>query len=545
MKTTTEKRLLLALLISSLVPLAALGSLSAVAVNSLSNKIAGVGSIAAAGLLSAPQMLTLTEKVQTTILILTLSSVLCVVAAAFLTVRRIAAPYRRLREKTRLFDDSSLSPEKCATDIEGISKTFDSLVRKAKSSESQLRATQERIKEFIDMSPDGIAVVGFCGGIFHINDALCRMLRRSRDQIFSLHVKELFANPGDRKKLLFKLKKNGRLKNYEVELLRGDGVSFTSLLTLRKGKYAGIEFIDVIARDISELAKEQKKKRADIESLFRVYGELNRAHRALKKAYEESEENVRIKTEELRKAYEAVKTSDRVKTDFLMQMSHELRTPLNCIIGYSEALVHGFDGPVTEAQAASLNRIANSGKRLLRMIENLLDISRIDAGGIDYSFAPVCLNGVIEDVFHQAVNLVRNKPILLELSVEEQLHHAWADQDRVSQVLFNLVENAIKFTKKGKVTIKAFNGAGRFIEVRVADTGPGVEAGRADSIFDKFVRTGGDNKSGVGLGLAISKEIITSMGGRLWLHKNSCDGCTFAFTLPFAKMVEQIALPLH
>lgn len=542
MKISTERRLIFALLLSSLIPLTGLGLLSAFAVHSLRMKVTGNGSITTI-FLTSQQLISLTGKIENTILLLTLVAILCVTTAALVVIGRIVGPYRRLGEKARILSGSPPNSLQFHNNIDNIAKTFDSLTLKAESREEQLRTTEKRIKEFIDMSPDGIAVIGWSGDIFHINDALCRMLRRSREELSKLHAQDLFSNPDDRIMLLARLRKNGLLKNYEVELLRGDGGSFPSLLTLRQSTCAGIECIDVIARDISELVEGQKKKRSDTESLFRLYGELNRAHRALKKAYEESEEKVKAKTKELRTAYEALKASDRVKTDFLMQMSHELRTPLNCIIGYSEALVHGFDGPVTETQAASLRRIAKSGNRLLRMIENLLDISRIASGGMDFSFSRVCMKSVIEDIFHQANNLVRNIPISLELSMEDTLPHAWADQDRVSQVLFNLVENAIKFTKQGRIIIEARHSSRRFLEVKISDTGPGIEEKHADFIFNKFVKTGGNNKSGVGLGLAISKEIVTSMGGKIWLDRNNREGCTFAFTLPAAQTVEQIALP--
>jgi signal transduction histidine kinase len=253
---------------------------------------------------------------------------------------------------------------------------------------------------------------------------------------------------------------------------------------------------------------------------------------------------VQLKTGELRGAYEALQSSDRVKTEFLMKMSHELRTPLNCIIGYSEAMIEGLDGPVSREQALSLDRIAQSGRRLLRMIENLLDLSRLDAGQMQLFCTETPLEEAIEDVLHQARSLVGGRPIRLEARVDGPLPLVWADPDRVRQVLFNLVGNALKFTEEGRVGIEARRLDEGAVEVRVSDTGPGVDPEYLHSIFDKFVQVPSGNRSGAGLGLSICREIVEKMGGEIRADSVLGEGSTFVVTVPVAEGRGPMSLPL-
>lgn len=482
-------------------------------------------------------------RAQTRIGVLTLAATLGAALAALLVARRMAGPWVRLREKARSVS-SDAAPGEDRDELDEISRSFDSLASRVAASDGLVRASEARLREFLEMSPDGIAVVDPQGRFLHFNRAMCQILRRAPSQLAGLDSAELWARPADRERMLQKLREHGQLRNYEVELVRGDGKAFAALLSVRLGRTGAGEGLDVILRDVSDWKEAQRRDREQTEELFRGHGELSQAHRALRRAYAEVEEQVRRQTSELRIAYEALQASDRVKTDFLMKMSHELRTPLNCIIGYSEAMGDGLDGPVTPDQIRSLERIAQSGRRLLRMIEDLLDLSRLEAGRLDIACGQMRLEDVLEELLHQTRSLVGEKPVRLELAVEEPLPPVWADADRVRQVLFNLLGNAVKFTAAGWVRVEARRRDPTSVVVCVRDTGRGIAPEHLDSVFEKFTQVPGADRSGAGLGLAISREIVERMGGRIWVESELHSGSCFAFTLPVRSGAGQLALPL-
>jgi len=481
---------------------------------------------------------------ETRIGLLTLAATFGVALAALLVARRMAVPWVRLREKARAVSESGEEPGD-QDELDEIVRSFDSMASRVATSAGLVRASEARLREFLEMSPDGIAVTDPEGRLLHFNQALCQMLRRPPTQLAAMDAEALWARPGDREAMLVRLRDGGRLRGYEVELVRGDGSVFPALLTVRLGHLAGAECLDVILRDISEWKEAQRRDREKTEALFRVYGELSQAHQALRRAYSEVEDQVRLKTSELRGTYEALQASDRVKTEFLMKMSHELRTPLNCIIGYSEALGEGLDGPVTGEQAESLERIAQSGRRLLRMIEDLLDLSRLEAGRLGIECTEVRVEEVLKDVFHQARTLVGGRPVRLELAVEESLPAVWADPDRLRQVLFNLLGNAVKFTDAGWVRVEAQRRDARSVTVCVRDTGPGIPPEFLGSVFEKFAQAPGTARTGAGLGLAISRDLVERMGGTIWAESTLGAGSCFGFSLPVPGTSGQLALPLE
>ena len=473
---------------------------------------------------------------------LTLFTALTLGLAAVVVARRMSRPWVRLQEKARSLAPAVRDPE--ADEVEVISESFDRLAREVVDSAGRLRASEERLREFFEMSPDGIAVVDADGRLLHSNRALCQMLRRSPQEMGSLQMQGVVVDPGTWAVIRSRLRERGRMRNYETVFRRADGSEFPALLSLRRAVAGGREQVEIIVRDISEIKEAQQRDREKTETLFRVYGELSQAHQALQRAYADVEEQVRHKTRELQEAYRALQAADRVKTEFLMQMSHELRTPLNCIIGYSEAMIDGLDGPVSEEQASSLRRISESGKRLLRLIENLLDLSRLATGRMEFAPAVVRIEEVVEGILHQVRSLVEDRPVRLELALDEPLPQVWADPDRLSQVIFNLVGNAVKFTERGTVRVAARREGPDMVAVAVSDTGPGITPEQQARIFDKFVRTPGNRKDGAGLGLAICREIVERMGGTIRVRSTPGEGSTFEFTVPVAHSERQLALPM-
>jgi signal transduction histidine kinase len=222
------------------------------------------------------------------------------------------------------------------------------------------------------------------------------------------------------------------------------------------------------------------------------------------------------------------------KSQFLANMSHELRTPLNAILGYTELILDSIYGDVPEKARGVLDRIQRNGRHLLGLINEVLDLSKIEAGQLVLSLADYSLKNVVETVFTAVEQLAKEKKLAFTLDVASDLPRGHGDERRLTQVMLNLAGNAIKFTDEGEVTIRASAANGSF-EVAVRDTGPGISAADQARLFQEFQQA--DNsitrkKGGTGLGLAISKRIIEMHGGRIWIESVVGQGSTFSFTLP-------------
>jgi signal transduction histidine kinase len=222
------------------------------------------------------------------------------------------------------------------------------------------------------------------------------------------------------------------------------------------------------------------------------------------------------------------------KSQFLANMSHELRTPLNAILGYTELILDDIYGETPAKMRSVLDRVQRNGKHLLGLINDVLDLSKIEAGQLSLSLSDYSLKNVIQTVFSAIEPLASEKQIALKIDVARELPQGRGDERRLAQVLLNLVGNAIKFTDTGEVSIKGSSVNGSF-NVAVRDTGPGISTADQAKLFQEFQQA--DNsitkkKGGTGLGLAISRRIIEMHGGRIWVESSPGNGSTFAFTLP-------------
>ena len=244
-------------------------------------------------------------------------------------------------------------------------------------------------------------------------------------------------------------------------------------------------------------------------------------------------ENVRLFDEIQDKSRQLAEASQH-KSQFLANMSHELRTPLNAILGYTELIMDGIYGDTPDKMRDTLERVQRNGKHLLGLINDVLDLSKIEAGQLALSLGDYSLRQVVHDVYGAVELLAANKHIGLKVEMPNELPQGWGDERRLTQVLLNLVGNAIKFTDKGEVVIAASATNGSFL-VAVRDTGPGISKSDQGKIFDEFQQA--DNsltkaKGGTGLGLAIARRIMELHGGRLWVESEVGSGSTFTFTLP-------------
>jgi len=222
------------------------------------------------------------------------------------------------------------------------------------------------------------------------------------------------------------------------------------------------------------------------------------------------------------------------KSQFLANMSHELRTPLNAILGYAELLVDGIYGAVPERAMGVLERVQNNGRHLLALINDVLDLSKIEAGQLVLTLEDYALPDVVQSVVSATEGLASTKGLKMSATVAPGLPMGRGDARRLSQVLLNLVGNAVKFTDTGEVAIGAAAEDGDFI-LTVRDTGPGIAAADQDKIFGEFQQVDNSNtrkKGGTGLGLAISKRMVEMHGGTISVESELGQGATFRVTLP-------------
>ena len=253
-------------------------------------------------------------------------------------------------------------------------------------------------------------------------------------------------------------------------------------------------------------------------------------------------ENVRL-FDEIRDKSRQLAEASQHKSQFLANMSHELRTPLNAILGYAELILDNVYGDTPDKMREVLDRIQRNGKHLLGLINDVLDLSKIEAGQLNLSLADYSLKEVVQSVYSAVEALAKEKHIELKVEVPPHLPAAHGDERKLTQVLLNLVGNAIKFTDAGEVAIKASAANGSFT-VAVRDTGPGIAEAEQAKIFEEFQQANSSitkKKGGTGLGLAIAKRIVELHGGRIWVELSPGHGSTFSFTVP--TKVEQQARP--
>jgi signal transduction histidine kinase len=244
-------------------------------------------------------------------------------------------------------------------------------------------------------------------------------------------------------------------------------------------------------------------------------------------------ENVRL-FDEIQDKSRLLEEASQHKSQFLANMSHELRTPLNAILGYTELIADGVYGEPSEKMLVVLRRLDSNGKHLLGLINDVLDLSKIEAGQLVLELTDYSVEDIAQTVRSTLEPLASDKKLAFKVAITPKLPAGYGDGRRLAQVLINLVGNAIKFTDAGEVVITAGANNGSFL-LSVRDTGPGISATDQAKLFQEFQQA--DNaitrkKGGTGLGLAISKRIIEMHGGKIWVESQPGQGSTFAFTLP-------------
>jgi len=278
--------------------------------------------------------------------------------------------------------------------------------------------------------------------------------------------------------------------------------------------------------------------------IYKSYMEITEDKRQLERLVTERTQLI----EHLERDKMALQELDKLKSAFLANMSHELRTPMNTIIGYTEALLDSVDGPINAEQEKSLGKVKQSAKHLLKLIDDVLDVSRLESAKVKLVVTEIDLKELIKTVIPSFESLIREKGLSLSLTIDEKLPPVYGDEGKIKQILINLLSNAIKFTHTGEIIITAHpSDADRthgvhplFMEICVADTGIGMREDDLRKIFEKFMQidfTLVRQYEGTGLGLSIAKGMVELHKGKIWATSKYGKGSTFCFTLPLQKEI--------
>jgi PAS domain S-box-containing protein len=388
------------------------------------------------------------------------------------------------------------------------------------------------LQKGIDRSQIGVFQLDDNGDIYYANDFACESLGYTREELLKLSVYDIDPT-FDTNKWKAHRKKTQTSKVLTIETIhrKKDGLEFPVEITINfveiDGKLLSFSFV----KDISE----RKKAIAAIRKQNREYLNLNKEYQAQNQELIESLNRIQKINTELNRAKSRAEESDRLKTAFLANMSHEIRTPMNGILGFADLLTDPENSP--ESQQKYIQIIQQSGKRMLNIINDLIDISKIEAGQVELKIEQINLNELFDNMFN--FFLPEAKARSLSLTYRKDLPNdesvILTDSTKLNQVLSNFIKNALKYTDKGQVSF-GYVLKSNIIEFYVEDTGIGISSKIQKKIFERF-RQGHLSETkvyeGAGLGLSISKAFIEILGGKVNVRSTVGKGSLFSFTLPY------------
>ncbi len=391
----------------------------------------------------------------------------------------------------------------------------------------ELEESLTNLEGVFDDSGDMIIVADTEGRILKFSRGGTRILGYAQPEVLGRSVEELYADMEERRKIVKEVKEKGAVHNREAVLIKKDGTPVDISLTISQLKDASGAVIGTVG--VSKDITVEKRMRRELE-------ELNR----------NLEDKVIERTRDLEKANFELKKANELKGRFIANASHELRTPLHSIIGFAEVLLQRGFGELNEKQNKYLNTILTSGKHLLHLVNNILDLAKIEAGKAQLSYQKFQINAAFEEVAIVLKALADRKGIAIESKVEPDVTEFTADKVKFKQILYNLLSNAIKFTpENGRVGFSA----GRFangdklswaakgqdlMKLVVWDTGPGIKPEDRERIFEEFEQLDSSkNTEGTGLGLSLTKKLIEIHGGHIEVGGGAGQGAVFTVYMPF------------
>ena len=292
--------------------------------------------------------------------------------------------------------------------------------------------------------------------------------------------------------------------------------------------------VGLLASSFNQMAQDLK---VNIDEKDRYAKELRELNIELEDKVRDRTRELEATNQELQIANLKIREADKLKSEFLANMSHELRTPMNAIIGFTRLVRRKSADLLPRRQRENLEKVEISAKQLLALINDILDLSKIEAGKMTLNIMPFDLTPVVDTCFSTVESLVRGEKVRLLKEVPDDLPEMLSDQDKLKQIIINLLSNALKFTEDGEVKLSA-SLEGAWLRIAVSDTGIGISPDALDYIFDEFRQVDGTSTrehGGTGLGLAITKKLTHLLGGTIDVGSVEGEGCTFTVTLPLAK----------
>ncbi len=392
-------------------------------------------------------------------------------------------------------------------------------ITERKHVEAALRESEERHRASIQTAMDGFWLSSMDGRLLSVNEAYCRMSGYTEPELLDMHVSELEVGESPQKILAHNqsIMTNGR-DRFESTHRRKDGTLYDVEVSVSYRSSEGGQFSGFI-RDITD------RKLAE-DAILRLNAELE-------KRVQERTEELMAANEELVEANEQLDVATHAKSDFLTSMSHELRTPLNSIIGFSDLLGRGLVGDLEPEQAKQIGMIHASGKHLLSLVDDILDLSKIESGRTVATFEEIAVATLVNSVLDMVRPLADAKDIGLELACDRDVVSFRSDPRFVSQILTNLLGNAVKFTDSGSVTLRV-NTDPESTTFSVVDTGCGIAPDDLPHILERFYQAEpvSEAKKGTGLGLAISSGLADMIGAALDVESERGVGSTFTLRVP-------------
>jgi PAS domain S-box-containing protein len=386
----------------------------------------------------------------------------------------------------------------------------------------QLRIARDKYKTLFDTVPVGIFQCTIDGTFTSINPTGAQILGYSMPEEVEgkLTASRLYHNPADQARLeaAFAQSDQPVVEDYLLQLKRRDDTPFWAEVSCRLliDEAGEPTVMEGVMRDVTERIILQRQIQEHAEHLERLARELE------------------VKNKELLIQNERVLEANRLKSQFLANMSHELRTPMNAIIGFTELVLEDARVALSTRQQDNLRKVSKNSNQLLNLINDILDLSKIEAGRMDVVPERVDLGEVVEAAWTTVQPLLKGKEVEVETELDASVPSLFTDKHKLRQVLVNLLSNAIKFTPSGSVRLVARSGDGR-LELLVVDTGMGIAQEDKEIIFDEFRQIDGTSTrevGGTGLGLAITKKLVELLGGTIKVESEVGKGSTFIVEVP-------------
>ncbi|HEV8615070.1 MAG TPA: ATP-binding protein [Methylomirabilota bacterium] len=416
------------------------------------------------------------------------------------------------------------------TDLRKATEEIDESVRRLRQAEAEARAERDRLDLIIDSVADPIVVSDPNGNIVMMNAPAERLFTVAQDGASADARRTVQANDAHFSSFVSNL-------FFEGDTLRRSGG--INLLDPRTGAPLPVEAISgkIVSEhgEVTAVVTILHDRTQEIER-ERLYEALQRAATDLEQKVREATAELVRQNELLRRSHIEVEQASAAKSQFLANMSHEFRTPLNAILGYTSMLLKGVSGELTQAQKRNLSRVDSNAQHLLSIINDILDISRIEAGKMPLTVSEFDVADLVAEVLAEVEPLIGRSQLAVSSHIEAGLPPLVSDRQKVKQVVINLLTNALKFTREGSVTIRAARSSDADeLWVAIADTGIGIAEEDQAKVFDDFRQA--DNSTtreytGAGLGLAICRRLATMLSGRLTLASEAGAGSTFTLWLP-------------